>query len=771
MRKAACFEFIYYLFYSFLMGLSVLYNANALAGVETDKKEIIVFMSVVVLIDLFTHINTRWRLILFGTVAAICAGFFFMADEETFDLLMQQRWLLFVLPLAFGSYFFSMLVFKLKYTRIVLGAVCIGFLVFLGVGRREVSQTGVGFILITVLAFVTDEIQCHIKRNGYVDNVQHFVLSMPFFAVILVILLLVPAPAERYEWGWAKAFARSVSDLAHKIVLSFTGNDEYFDSVMGFDEDGGMSGDISSGGKVMMTIDSQTAKNGFLYLSGKSFNRFDGKGWDEDAADICGNTMIDTLETMCAIENVNGIRDDYVNYGSLNMTYMEMSSKYVFTPLKSVIVKTDKDVYGLEYGDGGVLFNGQKGFKDDYPVKWYILNRDSESFRELILGRTEITEECWNNRQKSVDWMLYDTLDYEDYLKYRDSVYKDYTDEPVLSERMRSLLDELLDGIDNKYDRLKCIEAFLGSMEYNLSPGKIPSEVDDAGSYLDYLIFDSKKGYCSYYATAFVLLARAEGLPARYVQGYRVPLSAADSIEVNSSMAHAWPEVYFEGVGWIDFEPTPGYKTETRWDTVSEKKESGKYATNTEQYMHKITEKSDTERNGQNKAEEKKSFTIKWNMVALTIGVVALIAVLIYFVDGILTKRRYKSLTELEKAKVLCRRNMNLLKYLGYELNDGETLEEFAGRCRMKLSAEDMEFIECYERLSYDLIEDGNCVKGDAEKDAKSDADPSGVAAEEKVPGSDIGKMIETVERCYTCLMLVLKKEKPLGYILFSLRN
>ena len=59
-------------------------------------------------------------------------------------------------------------------------------------------------------------------------------------------------------------------------------------------------------------------------------------------------------------------------------------------------------------------------------------------------------------------------------------------------------------------------------MEYSLDPPDIPASVKDASAYLDFFLSESRRGYCSYYASAFVLLAREQVLPARYVQGYRV---------------------------------------------------------------------------------------------------------------------------------------------------------------------------------------------------------------------------------------------------------
>jgi hypothetical protein len=76
----------------------------------------------------------------------------------------------------------------------------------------------------------------------------------------------------------------------------------------------------------------------------------------------------------------------------------------------------------------------------------------------------------------------------------------------------------------------------------------------------DYFLFDLRRGYCDYYATAMVVLARAAGLPARLVTGYapgRYDPGNATFI-VTAADAHSWVEVYFPDYGWIQFEPTGG---------------------------------------------------------------------------------------------------------------------------------------------------------------------------------------------------------------------
>ena len=75
---------------------------------------------------------------------------------------------------------------------------------------------------------------------------------------------------------------------------------------------------------------------------------------------------------------------------------------------------------------------------------------------------------------------------------------------------------------------------------------------------VDEFLFETRRGFCEHYASAFVFLMRAAGIPARVVTGYQGgemnPLS--DYLIVRQSEAHAWAEVWQAGEGWVRVDPT-----------------------------------------------------------------------------------------------------------------------------------------------------------------------------------------------------------------------
>ncbi len=123
-------------------------------------------------------------------------------------------------------------------------------------------------------------------------------------------------------------------------------------------------------------------------------------------------------------------------------------------------------------------------------------------------------------------------------------------------ESVLSLAVELTATEITPYDRVVAIEQYLRKIPYSLNVSTGPAGVD----IVDYFLFSLERGYCDYYASAMVVLARAAGIPARYVVGYIA--EDFDETEgvyvVTADQAHAWPEILFPGYGWVPFEPTGG---------------------------------------------------------------------------------------------------------------------------------------------------------------------------------------------------------------------
>lgn len=138
---------------------------------------------------------------------------------------------------------------------------------------------------------------------------------------------------------------------------------------------------------------------------------------------------------------------------------------------------------------------------------------------------------------------------------------------------------------------IKYVQNFLQThAEYNLTPGKL----EEGEDFVENFLYKKRKGYCTAFASAGTMIFRRLGIPARYVEGYILGKNdiadGADHDYINEDYvkdgeacygvrftltdrnAHAWVEIYEDGVGWIPVEVTPGYEGEV--NTLGERKKS-----------------------------------------------------------------------------------------------------------------------------------------------------------------------------------------------------
>ncbi|WP_224333618.1 transglutaminaseTgpA domain-containing protein [Haloprofundus halobius] len=146
--------------------------------------------------------------------------------------------------------------------------------------------------------------------------------------------------------------------------------------------------------------------------------------------------------------------------------------------------------------------------------------------------------------------------------------YPDEVDERYLqlpdstSDRLRERTANVTEDENNSYDKAVAIEEHLESTKgYSLT-------VDEpSGDVADEFLFEMDAGYCTYFASTMAVMLRSEGIPARMATGYTPGQQVGENEWVVRGLnAHAWVEVYFPEVGWVQFDPTPSSPREAAED-------------------------------------------------------------------------------------------------------------------------------------------------------------------------------------------------------------
>lgn len=173
-----------------------------------------------------------------------------------------------------------------------------------------------------------------------------------------------------------------------------------------------------------------------------------------------------------------------------------------------------------------------------------------------------------------------------DYASFANSFYTQVPDNDAMREVYRvyqSIMEnyETLRLEDERYTQKNAIattvqdimNAIHSDASYTLSPGVTPANRD----FVHYFLLENHQGYCTYFASAGVMLCRMAGIPARYVEGYVVTDQDCNDetlqpdgtylIEVPDTRGHAWAEIYADGIGWIPIDFTPGAATRFQEET------------------------------------------------------------------------------------------------------------------------------------------------------------------------------------------------------------
>ena len=322
---------------------------------------------------------------------------------------------------------------------------------------------------------------------------------------------------------------------------------------------------ISFNGSTAMKIDTEKF-NYTMYLRGYVAGKYSENRW----------LPVDETEEMKAVKEAynkkgycpqdidwliltEGIEDPVSHTARMEITVKGACSKFAYAPYGAVYSGSPE----LTMSTGGMMPYG-----DSYV-------RVSQSLNKYKMVYRNFNTSSWLNRIQDISWYadtdIYNYLPAMDtYRKYIDENYLECADVEALDEAYNTICSEYLGNRPELFsydDIYMAIKQYFydRNFTYNTAPGATPEGRD----FIDYFLKEQRSGYCTYYATTGVQLLRKFGYPARYVEGYMVlpsqlstvtPENGRYSINIKDKCAHAWAEVFIDGVGWMPAEFTPGYQ-------------------------------------------------------------------------------------------------------------------------------------------------------------------------------------------------------------------
>lgn len=276
------------------------------------------------------------------------------------------------------------------------------------------------------------------------------------------------------------------------------------------------------------------------------------ENWYKNLADLIAQYNYEKLNIQ------SYIRSQMSGIGSDTITYIDSETGYKV----SQVINSDGYIVKIYMDDKGNIVKTETG-------------TERQELSLFYKYRNYMTDE----EKSAVNYIyyiddLYSDFVYDTYLKYDTSnIVSSVLDEMILSDMDGEYLISAARRDSANPDTYVCrhqivmkiIDWLIENTEYTLEP-TAPSdpELDGVENFLSV----QKQGYCVQYASAVTLMLRQLGIPARYVEGYIADGYTYNrggesefrySAVVKDSNAHAWVEVWFDGVGWIQYECTPAY--------------------------------------------------------------------------------------------------------------------------------------------------------------------------------------------------------------------
>lgn len=331
--------------------------------------------------------------------------------------------------------------------------------------------------------------------------------------------------------------------------------------------------------------------------------------------------------------------------------------------------------------------------------------------------------------------------------KYREYAEERYTT-PSGSEKIAELSRSIMDEAQKKkgapltrYEKVMAVIEYLNGDDftYTLEP-EVPEQLE--GSVIEAFLLELKSGYCAHYATSAALLLRDAGIPVRYTEGYHAAdlhtiggNGASDryGCDVRDYNSHTWIEVYFDDIGWIQFEAT---KTFTEYEEEEEEvipSDVPEEEVPAAPEKDKSTENDTPETEVQHSATVEPSVEVSWLMFIveykgyfIALGIVILIAVLLRIAAMLIKKygdavvvKRYSRIDRVrdelyykdrktnrrDEAKYLIDSLFTIFREFDIGPEKGEQLSAFATRLKEEyggLSSEDAhEVMRCVLKEEY----------------------------------------------------------------------
>lgn len=245
---------------------------------------------------------------------------------------------------------------------------------------------------------------------------------------------------------------------------------------------------------------------------------------------------------------------------TLNVQPENFGAVYYLSPVRVINVSPQYGAESMLVTKSGVFMstNGPHSNYMTYQVSYY--DEYESRFEWFENGGSDLNDSDAYNMLYDLYNILGEESEYSDTVSaYMNSqldadeyAFRCSENNGSISDEIKELAEEVTADCEYDWEKAEALQSYFLHNDYIYDIEYISEDTSP-----EYFLFESRRGSCSDYASAFVLMARSVGLTARYAEGYAPDTTSYDGVyTIEDSNSHAYPEVYIENMGWIVYEPT-----------------------------------------------------------------------------------------------------------------------------------------------------------------------------------------------------------------------
>ena len=586
------------------------------------------------------------------------------------------------LAAAFPAAAVSYLYFRKLFFFPVLPPAALGLLIWAYSGNSPVFWPVFYMLLAVVFLSIAKAVGNRInKRLPKEDGISSALLVMTALIIVPIVIFLSVVISPKNDGDWQ---SRGLFNMVEDISDYFGWGDSdgpvqgsFNIGVSGFSPlENRLGGNVTPSNEVVMSV----ITNSPVRLKGAVYDAYDGHRWYDANAlrrfRLTSSVWQKTRDEVFGLSKTAGgkakeLFAKLTHSAKLSIAYSERGRTLFSAGQLQSLESRTMDVYGVFFNRQSELFTSVSHKSMRYVINTVIFNRSLEDFDANMAALESLTE----NEADSV-W---------------DGICSEYLQLPdSLPNSVYQKASQITKDCETHYEKAKAIENWLAlNCRYTLTPGSPPESMD----FVEYFL-QKREGYCVYFASAMTVLARAEGLPARFVTGYALKrnpaTSAGNSFLATNATAHAWTEIYFKGIGWLTFDAS-GWNFDE--NAVIDQNNSGGQATaETPAPSPDILSEDDTDAaESGGMSVEVKAALITIMCLAVALGLFTTVRVLLLTGSGRYYRRlcrKYRAAGE--RLSACYTKILRQVAFFGLRQETGDTITSFARRVDAYLRTEEM---------------------------------------------------------------------------------